>query len=127
MALEFLGLMIILLLMVGILLTLFAVNMAIEVAVAFVLGLRTRYGIAAVALVNLLTYPILMLLLVIGPAFDIQFGKSPLIFLLEGLIVVVEWRLLAYALGKSGKRILAITFAMNLISFLPGCILSLLL
>lgn len=94
--------------------------------VAVALGLRTRRAVAAVACVNLLTNPLLnycgwvLALAVNWPAS----AASALGFLLpaEAVVIVIEWRLLLWALGGSSRRMLLISVAMNAASAAAGVV-----
>ena len=97
-------------------------TIAVEAGVAWLLGLRTRRGMLAVVAINTLTHPLLnYAILVLG------FLGSDLtlrtILLLEALVVVVEWRLLAYACGLPNVRSFMLSLAMNAASFFAGVLL----
>ena len=100
--------------------------MAIELPVAAALGLRTRQALSTVALVNLITNPLLNLS---GYLFGllVDWDDSPLSALAllvpaELLIIVVEWRLLIWALGGDRRRLLIVSCAMNVASALAGLV-----
>jgi hypothetical protein len=94
----------------------------VEAGIAFLLGLRTRRGMLAVAAVNTLTHPLLSFTL-LALAFLGRDATLGMILLLELLIVAAEWRLLAYALGLANGRAFLISLAMNAASFLTGVLL----
>lgn len=92
----------------------------IELLVAFLFGFRKKTEIIAIILVNLVTNPILnYLLLVIG--YSSLFGISQIfIVFLELIVVLVEWKLLVFVLQDKPKRLLLLSIAMNLCSYMAG-------
>jgi hypothetical protein len=107
---------------------LLAVSTAIELVVAALFRLRGR-GLLAVALVNVATNPLLNViifallrgkLLSFSQLFSTPFSPSAVILLaLEAGVVMVEWLLLIWALGRTGgspRRLLALSAVMNLSS-----------
>jgi len=97
-------------------------TIALEEGVAFLLGLRTRRHILAVAAVNTLTNPVLNYsLLVLGfLGMDVSYGG---IVLLEILVVAVEWLLLVYLFGGLRGRLLLVSLLMNAASFIGGLLI----
>ena len=94
------------------------------VAAAF--GLRDRRSLVAVACASIATNPALTW---IGWALATRWdwAESPasaLAFLLpaEAVVVLVEWRLLVWALGADPRRLLLISIAMNAASALAGLV-----
>jgi hypothetical protein len=103
-----------------------ALTLAVELPVAAALGLRDRRSLAAVACVSLITNPVLTWT---GWALAqvVAWSASPagaLAFLVpaEIAVVVVEWRLLVWALGGSPRRLLLISAVMNAASALVGLV-----
>jgi hypothetical protein len=96
----------------------------IELPVAAALGLRDRRSLLAVACVSLITNPLLTWS---GWALATQVDWSAtaagtLGFLVpaEIAVVLVEWRLLLWALGGSSRRLLLVSAVMNAVSALVG-------
>ena len=103
-----------------------ALTLAIELAVAALgFGLRTRRELGSVALANVLTNPALNLVLMVVMALTGQrapIEPAPLAALaaLECTAVIVEWRILAWALPEHRSRALGISLTMNAASLLVG-------
>ena len=106
-----------------------AVTLAIEVPVAAALGLRSRNALSAVVMVNLVTNPALNALYLVvaglgwlrgvpGPALVALFITA------EAVVVVIEWRLLLWALGGRSPRMFATSLAMNAASAGIGLLLA---
>ncbi len=108
--------------MLGSYLLALGLTLGIEGGVAYILGLRTRRQLLAVAAINVLTHVLLnYLLLVLG-----YLGfETPLVLVvaLEILVILAEWRLLLYALDVSTGRFLAISALGNAASFLVGLLI----
>jgi hypothetical protein len=98
----------------------------VELPVAATLGLRDRRSLGAVACVSLITNPLLNWT---GWALAtvVDWASSPagvLTFLVpaEILVVLVEWRLLLWALGGNSRRLLLVSAVMNAASALAGLV-----
>jgi hypothetical protein len=107
------------------------VTLVAEVAVAAAFGLR-RSGLAAVALVSIITNPAMNLALLDGQGGILPYGHDSgwllAAVLLEVIVVVVEWRLLVWALKGSygdSRRMLQLSATMNLASVAAGIALLL--
>jgi hypothetical protein len=117
-----------------------AVTVAIETPVAALFGLRRR-ALAAAASVSLVTNPPLNLLLLglywLGAGYTKVYSENPhhldhvvttpwhwvILGLLEVVVVVVEWRILVWALaGSAGtsRKLLVVSMAMNTASATLG-------
>lgn len=116
-------------------------TVAIEVAVAALFGLRRR-ALGTVVWINFVTNPLLSLLWL--SLFALGLGQTTvqadhlvpadwmwlLLGLLEAIVVMAEWRLLVWVLGRKAvdpRRLLVATVVMNLVSatlgtFLLSCI-----
>jgi hypothetical protein len=96
----------------------------VELPVAAALGLRARRSLLVVASVSLVTNPLLNWLgWVLATQWDWAAGVgSAAAFLVpaEVVVVLVEWRLLAWVLGGSSRRLLLVSAAMNAASALAG-------
>ncbi len=108
---------------VGKLLLALALTMIIEVAVAFLLGYRDRRSLAVVALVNVVTNPTLNYVVMVLAVFRIVPIGPALILCLEALVVLVEWRLMVYALDKNPNRLLVLSLVMNAASYSAGLLI----
>ncbi|MGD0996845.1 MAG: hypothetical protein ABR941_00810 [Thermoleophilia bacterium] len=92
------------------------------------LGLRTRTALLAVALVNLITNPLLDCALMVARHLA-GWGAHPtgasvaLLIAGELLVVVAEWRLLLWVLGGGAARMLRVSLAINGASALAGILL----
>mgnify|MGYP000633941881 CR=1 FL=1 len=97
-------------------------TLAIETAVAVLLGFRKRLQILAVNLATLVTHPVLHG--VVLAVFFLEWLPSPLPFQvvlgLEACVFLAEGALLAYALRLPLWRAGLLSLIMNLASFLVG-------
>lgn len=89
------------------------------------MGLRTRTALFVVALVNLITNPLLTYVLVVaghlaGWGAHPTSGYVALLVAGELVVVVAKWRLLLWALGGSPVRMLRVSVAINVASALAG-------
>ncbi len=97
-------------------------TLIIEGGVAYLLGFRSRRDVLTVALVSVITHPILNYVLLVLGYLGLEVTPG-LVTLLEVLVVVAEWRLLAYASGKSQRQCLVTSLLANAASFLVGILL----
>ena len=98
-----------------------------ELPVAAALGLRDRRSLSAVACVSLITNPLLnwtgwALATVVDWASVSPAGVLAFLVPAEILVVLVEWRLLLWALGGSSRRLLLVSAVMNAASALGGLV-----
>jgi hypothetical protein len=103
--------------------TALTVTLAIEIPVAVLLGYRKNREIAAVILVNVITNPPLNYLIYLNYYFDWMPYTTFAVICLEVAVVLVEWRLLLFALRKSSSRMLLLSAAMNATSYVVGAII----
>lgn len=115
-----------------------ALTVLIESLVAGALGMRGR-GLRAIALVNVVTNPVMNVVVLglkgvagwglmilrqdVAVGVWIQGSFFVVLFLLEVVVVWVEWRLLVWALGPTTgtrRKLLATSIAMNLASAAVG-------
>ena len=93
---------------------------------AAALGLRSRRALAAVACVSLLTNPLLNLGgILLAQAWDWPSAPGTALAVLapaEVVVIIVEWRLLVWALGGDSRRLLLISAVMNAASALAGLV-----
>jgi hypothetical protein len=98
----------------------FFLTIIVESLVAVSFGFRSREALLAVVCVNVITHPLLVYLLWL----NIFIGSALLsIPFLEILVVIVEWRLLVYALVKNSKKLLIMSAVMNAASYTTGRLL----
>jgi len=95
-----------------------------ELPIAALFGLWRLRQLAAVALINVITNPPLNYLLVLN--FNMRFIPHTLMLLLclEAVVVLVEWRLLVFALRKGPWRMLILSVVMNFCSFIVGAMIA---
>jgi hypothetical protein len=121
--------------LLGELATALGLTVVIELATVALLGGRSVRELAAVALVNVVTNPPLVLSLLAlnavlvarlsaDAAFAAYWGA---VAIGEVIVVIVEWRLLAWALRADSRLWLARSIAMNAASFVLGSALMALL
>lgn len=95
-------------------------TMAVELPVAWLLGLREKSALLAMVMINLITHPLLhLILLVIWTAGEWTAAPTYVVPLLECAVAAAEWGLLTYALGRPGKMLL-ISVAANAASYTIG-------
>jgi hypothetical protein len=108
------------------LLSALALTLAIELPLAAALGLRTRRSLLTVALINLITNPLLNFIgLVLARFWDwgaAPASAMPVIITAEVVVVLAEWRLLLWVLGGSSRRMLVVSLALNGASAAAGLI-----
>lgn len=104
-------------------------TLIIELAVAAgVFGLRAKHEFAVIALASIATNPALNIILTLTMAL---IGRSSLadppmpaiLAALEILVVLVEWRLIAWALPDRRNRAFFISLTMNATSLVAGLLL----
>lgn len=98
----------------------FCLTVAIELTVAYLFNFRKKLEIITIISVNLLTQPALNYLVFINNYFSFIKLNILIILLLELVVVLVEWKLMAYALPNKSKQLLILSFVMNLSSYISG-------
>jgi hypothetical protein len=103
-------------------LALLALTVVIELAAAWTVGVRGGRNKRAVIWVNVLTNPTLVWVLIVtgGLAGTLYWTLAGV---LELLVVVVEWRLLRWALALGSRRAALSSVAMNASSFAAGLLI----
>jgi hypothetical protein len=105
--------------------TALGLTLLVEPAVALAMGWRTGNELAGVAAVSVITNPFFVLsVYVLMLVFRFP-SPLPLVLSMAALeigIVLVEWRLLQWALKKDSRRTLWLSAAMNTASFAAGLI-----
>lgn len=94
-----------------------------ESLAAFLMGYRGRVFFAVLALVNLMTNPLLNYILLLVPMLGLERWYYPILALLELGVVLVEWRILRYALQREPKSLLLLSALVNAASFLAGVLI----
>lgn len=109
----------------GVLLGALALTIAIEAAVAAVLGLRTWHSQAVLACINAITNPALTLTLAVLQQFSLAPTSpfAPVLLALEAGVVLVEAILLRICLHLPPFRSFWLSLACNTISWLCGALL----
>ncbi len=98
-------------------------TIAIELFVAFLFEYRKKKEIISIVFINAITNPILNYLLLVNHHFSIIKSQQLLIIFLEILVVIVEWRILVYALNQKNKKLFVLSLAMNSCSYLIGILI----
>ncbi len=99
------------------------ITLAVELAVAWLLRLRSRTQLLSIALINLVTNPLLNYLLLVNGHFHLIAQARVLTVCLEAGVVLGEWALLAWALRLKPTRMLALSLVMNASSYLAGLLI----
>ncbi|MBN2005109.1 MAG: hypothetical protein JXA21_17250 [Anaerolineae bacterium] len=97
-------------------------TVVIEGSIAYLLGLREKQAMLAFALINVITNVTLNYLLLVLGYLGIATSLL-LVIALEIVVVIVEWRLLIYALREPKRRFLTLAILGNTASFLAGVLL----
>jgi len=98
-------------------------TIVIEAGVAWLCRIRTKRELGAVVLINVITNPLLNYLLAVNGYFHLVSQTFVLILCLEAVVVLVEWRLLVYALRRGAAGMLGLSLGMNACSFLAGLLI----
>jgi hypothetical protein len=103
----------------------FLLTVVLEIGVAWLLGYRKRAEVAAVFWVNVFSHPLVNFLISLAGVLRSAAVTPQEILWFEAGVVIVEWRLLCYALPQHSKmRLLVLSLAINGVSyafsFLPG-------
>jgi hypothetical protein len=105
------------------LLSALVLTVLIESIIAGFLGYRTKSEIIAIICVNLITNPVLNYLLLLNYHFSIIKAEELLVLFLELSVVLVEWRLLVYALQQKSWQLFLLSLVMNSCSYLIGVLI----
>jgi hypothetical protein len=99
-------------------------TLIIEIAVALLLGYRTRLELKTIFWVNVITNPILNYILYLCIIFNLLKINLTLELLFELIVVLIEWRIMVsvFRKKKSGN-IFILSLLMNMSSFLLGFLL----
>jgi hypothetical protein len=92
----------------------------IEAGVSWIFGLRGKKGLGSVALVNVITNPVLNYIVLLNSFFHLVDRADVLIIILEAGVVLAEWVLLRWALRQAAVKMFVLSLVMNAASFLAG-------
>jgi hypothetical protein len=103
----------------------FLLTLVLEVGAALMLGFRQRSEIASVICVNVFSHPLLVYVIwLVASLRSIPLGLAE-VSVLEAIVVLLEWRLLCFALPRQRvSRLLVLSLMMNSLSFLTGLFLA---
>lgn len=105
-------------------------TLLVEVPIAAADGFRSRRELLAIVCVNLVTNPPLVWLLFVLSALLGPANGGILFYItlcLEVAVVVIEWRLLVWALGTPSRKTLSLAIVMNVASYLASVFVAALL
>lgn len=97
----------------------------IEIITAYFLGYRKSNQILIIALINVITNPIINYILILNNFFHLITNTFFLVIILEIMIIVVEWRILNYAFSNTSYNLsfLTLSLSINISSFLIGTLI----
>ena len=95
----------------------------IEVLVVRVLDSSGKFHLKTIALVNLVTHPVLNFILYIVYSYNLLQTIYIPFFVLEIMVIVVEWGLLNSVYTNNIKRNFKLSVAMNISSLIIGLII----
>lgn len=98
-------------------------TIVIEGVIAYFLGYRTKRALSTIALINVITNPFLNYLLLVNTSLGLISQNIILILFLEVAVVLIEWRLLAFAFESKSKSMLGVSAAINVGSFVAGLVI----
>jgi len=98
-------------------------TIAIEITVAYFFCHRKKLEIIAIICINLLTNPILNYLLILNKSFSFIKINFFIIIFLEVMVIVIEWKLLVYALHEKSRKMFVLSLAMNFSSYITGVLI----
>jgi hypothetical protein len=102
----------------------FLITAIIEFIVAYLMGYRGKDFYIILALVNVITNPLLNYVLLILYFFNLLYYDFAVIIILEILVVLSEWRILSWAMPKQDKSFLLLSIVINVSSYLVGVLLQ---
>jgi hypothetical protein len=98
-------------------------TIVIELLVACFFGYRKKLEIFSIICINLLTNPLLNYLFLINNHFSFMIINLFVIISLEVLVVLIEWKLLVYALHENSRKMFVLSLAMNFCSYIAGVLI----
>lgn len=101
-------------------------TISIEVGVAYLMGYKTRNFLLVVALASAITNPVLNFLISVNSTLYIFHNEMFLIFILEMIVVAVEFYILCYVFDRKYSRIklFRVAVVINASSYLLGYLLQ---
>lgn len=101
----------------------FLLAIIIEITVAVFFGYKKKLEIVTIVFINLITNPLLNYFLSVNNYFRLMQVSTITIIFLEIIVILVEWLLLLFALKQKPTKLLIMSIAMNLCSYIVGVIL----
>jgi len=98
-------------------------TISVEVFVAYILDFRRKIEFLAIICINLITNPIMNCFLLAYRVGAPSLVEDPPIFMLESLVILVEWQLLVFVLRKNQLQMLLLSISMNLASYALGVLI----
>ena len=98
-------------------------TIVVEWCVVFLFGYRNKNVFLVVAMINLVTNPLLNYIILVIQYLNLFQINMPVFFIIELLVILAEWRLLIYAINENDKKLLILSVVMNLASFISGLVL----
>jgi hypothetical protein len=95
-------------------------TISVELIIALLFGYKKKSEIIVIICINLITNPVLNYLLLLNFHFSFIKTNIVVILLLEILVVLVEWRLLVYALQANSRKLFILSLVMNFCSYITG-------
>lgn len=95
----------------------------IEFITAYILGYRGKEFYKTLALINILTNPLLNYIIQVLFFFKLLYFRFPIVILLEVFVVIAEWRIFYYVFSKESKSYLGLSVIINASSFLIGLLI----
>ncbi|MFA6136098.1 MAG: hypothetical protein WC705_01955 [Candidatus Paceibacterota bacterium] len=98
-------------------------TIVIELIIAFFFGFRKKIEIIAIVFINLFTNLILNYFLLVNDHFFFFKSSLLIILFLEIVVVLIEWKLLVFALQEKSRKLLALSLVMNFCSYIIGVLI----
>jgi len=95
----------------------------VEFIAAYLMGYRGKGFYIVLALVNVITNPLLNYIILVLYSYNLLCFRIITILFLEIIVVISEWRILSYALPKKRKSFLSLSIVMNTSSYLIGVLI----
>ena len=106
--------------------TALGLTLLVELSAALAMGWRTRNDLAGVAAVSVITNPFFVLSVYVLLLIFRDLSLISLVLfmvVLEIVIILVEWRLLRWALKKDSRKTMLLSAVMNTLSFAAGLVI----
>jgi hypothetical protein len=99
------------------------ITIIVELVIVYLFGYRKKQEIIVIICINLITNPLLNYLLLLNHYFAFIKTNLTVIVFLELLVVLVEWRLLVYAIIGKSKKLFILSLLMNFCSYISGVLI----